>query len=135
MSTTLVDDASILFLFFYINLPTFIDEEPKIDYFLPQKFKKWASMFSKCFHEHSEHQKSRLFKRLFDILYTIRTQFCVLLNPYNIYIIWSFTQLLPALFYIPNLFLYIMYSFWSHCEYILSTSILISSTITIKEWE
>ena len=28
MSTTLVDDASILFLFFYINLPTFIDEEP-----------------------------------------------------------------------------------------------------------
>ena len=31
-------------------------------------------MFSKCFHEHSEHQKSRLFKRLFDILYTIRTQ-------------------------------------------------------------
>jgi len=30
-------------------------------------------MFSKCFHEHSEHQKSRLFKRLFDILYTIQT--------------------------------------------------------------
>ena len=46
----------------------------KIDYFLPQKFKKWASMFSKCFHEHSEHQKSRLFKRLFDILYTIQTR-------------------------------------------------------------
>ena len=32
-------------------------------------------------------------------------------------------------------FMYIMYSFWSHCEYILSTSILISSTIAIKEWE
>ena len=32
-------------------------------------------------------------------------------------------------------FTYILYSFWSHCEYILSTSILISSTITIKEWE
>ena len=31
-------------------------------------------MFSKCFHRHFEHQKSRLFKRLFDILYTIRTQ-------------------------------------------------------------
>ena len=29
-------------------------------------------MFSKCFHRHFEHQKSRLFKRLFDILYTIR---------------------------------------------------------------
>ena len=35
---------------------------------------KWASMFSKCFHRHFEHQKSRLFKRLFDILYTIRTR-------------------------------------------------------------
>lgn len=35
---------------------------------------------------------------------TIRTRFCILLNPYNIYIIWSFTQLLPVLFYIPNLF-------------------------------
>ena len=31
-------------------------------------------MFSKCFHRHFEHQKSRLFKRLFDILYTIRTR-------------------------------------------------------------
>ena len=31
-------------------------------------------MFSKCFHRHFEYQKSRLFKRLFDILYTIRTR-------------------------------------------------------------
>ena len=31
-------------------------------------------MFSKCFHRHFEHQKSRIFKRLFDILYTIRTR-------------------------------------------------------------
>ena len=34
----------------------------------------FMKMFSKCFHGHFEHQKSRLFKRLFDILYTIRTQ-------------------------------------------------------------
>lgn len=59
-------------------------------------------MFSKCFHGHFEHQKSRLFKRLFDILYTIRTRFCVLLNPCRIHIIWLFIQILPVLFYIPN---------------------------------
>lgn len=31
-------------------------------------------MFLKCFHRHFEHQKSRIFKRLFDILYTIQTR-------------------------------------------------------------
>lgn len=41
---------------------------------------KWASMFSKCFHRHFEHQKSRLFKRLFDILYTIQTRLYYFLN-------------------------------------------------------
>ena len=37
-------------------------------------------MFLKCFHRHFEHQKSRIFKRLFDILYTIRTRPCKFLN-------------------------------------------------------
>lgn len=49
------------------------------DFFVFTK-SKIGKMFSKCFHRHFEHQKSRLFKRLFDILYTIRIRLYYFLN-------------------------------------------------------
>ena len=57
------------------------DKDNKEDYYSKSVIIKpkienidFMKMFSKCFHGHFEHQKSRLFKRLFDILYTIRTR-------------------------------------------------------------
>ena len=47
--------------------------------------------------------KSALYKELFIHFISTQTQFCVLLNPCNIYIIWLFIQLFLVLFYIPNL--------------------------------
>lgn len=41
-------------------------------------------------------------KKIGYLIHLYRTQFCVLLNPCNIYIIWLFIQLFLVLFYIPN---------------------------------
>lgn len=49
-------------------------------------------MFSKCFHRHFEHQKSRLFKRLFDILYTIRIRLYYFPNGRKYVLFWSYLQ-------------------------------------------
>lgn len=78
--------------------------------------------------------KSALYKALFlfylysnSILYTFK-------SIQHIHYMIIYTNISCIILYF-KYFTYIMYSFWSHCEYILSTSILISCTITIKEWE
>ena len=93
--------------FFGKNRPKWAKNNPKMTDFY------WFSMFSqskiqsnvfKMFSQDPKTSKKPLILAVLSTFGTIRTRFCILLNPYNIYIIWSFTQLLPVLFYIPNLF-------------------------------
>ena len=74
----------------------------------------------KTFSAPLEALKKALEQRTFSTFDIIRTQFCILLNPYNIYIIWLFIQLLSVLFIFQIFYVYfvlILESLWVHIEY------------------